>query len=933
MDIEIFAGQQGGTGMKTTLLMLAMMALAVLLFAPSASASVLYSQDFNALADGDLKGQDSWAAGNHEEVIDVMGTSNNYEGAKVVGIKVLDAQEHYIPRAIAGHTPGTVTIYMMSNGTNPKHEIWLRTTVPYLNVMGVKLDSDGNAKAYFETSTVILGTYADNIWYKVTLSWTNNTFYTACLNADCKTGKNKDSNTGPGTEVLLSALTGSGEGVFWDALTQYDEFLFDQANITSPKNQTYFHPIWVNATVTFDAEVCFARIDSTNHTMSNSSSSYYYLNASKLSDNLHTARVSCNRSSDGVWLKSIIINFTYWTPPNSSKIIAYPASGQTYPLLWATFNASWTSKHTLSKVLLENNFTGTMKNITVTNHAGMNYTYNQTTFSAGTYRYRFWANDSSDYWNSTMWRTYTVQKANSLITMTANPSWTINSSIPVTVTCTATKAVTLYRDGITVSNPYTVTPSFGTFNYTCFINDAQNYTPAYATNFLVVGGSGFGCTSNTTFAFSKTITGLKGKNVTLNVGKATWKNLTKGYYITVNLSGATNITVKFGNYIANVSRAFNNHLSPNVSAMSGYAEEHSYYILTFFDEISGLMALPPASNVSVTLVCSLGQNNIPINDTRVLLPSFDTTLTEIRTTVAYAGDYYSRQLLVAGSVESKSIYLADAYLYTVLQIPIYIDDYSYYGSKITLYKTSAGTPYIITDGYFDADHKFVAYLVKDEKYFIRLDRTGETRDIGFFFPATATALDLVINSISLKPDISLISNNLIMAAENLTNSIRIRYQDLTNKTNSVQILVYLGTNQTAFWSNTYVANNNITVTISPLNMSKRYSIKFIVNHQVYGNSPVEYIIGVGGIGALFDLGLSASVGAWLYPMIAFVILFMVSMVTVPKNRVGGLVFMIVVLAVFIWGAKWFVIAAGTLALLVVFIALTIVYEVKRGGMT
>lgn len=70
-----------------------------------------YEQNFNALNDGDLNGQDSWSGGTGYDVQ----TSVVYEGAKAV---IGDSTNQNIDRAITAVSAGTVYFAMRHNGTS-----------------------------------------------------------------------------------------------------------------------------------------------------------------------------------------------------------------------------------------------------------------------------------------------------------------------------------------------------------------------------------------------------------------------------------------------------------------------------------------------------------------------------------------------------------------------------------------------------------------------------------------------------------------------------------------------------------------------------------------------------------------------------------------------------------------------------------------------
>ena len=646
-------------------------------------------------------------------------------------------------------------------------------------------------------------------------------------------------------------------------------------------------------------------------------------------------------------------NFTIDTiqaSPKYSDIVVDPASGVTYPQPGIAFNITWTTTGNFNRSLIETNISGTYKNYTMINHSLTKYLKNFTSAPAGTFRYRFHGFDKFNSTNITAWNTYTINPADSNLLFTTIPGTTVITGTITNILCTSSTAVTLYRDGSIVGNPDIDLLSAGIHNYTCIVIDKINYTPSSIETLINVNSQGTGCMNNATFAFSKLFL-VNGTNYTINMtgvvnnGRAkddltdvyvtgsptTWINRTGGYYIKVDVTGLTNITVNFGNYLANNSYKYANN-SNNISNMIGYNIINSYYIIDIFDEISTLLSLPNNTTTTMTMYCSLGSTVFNLTNTSIILTTFDTQATEIKATVKYLTDFYVRSLIIDDAYEYKGFYLADAYDYTVLQTPIYISDYSFFNSRIKLYKNVVGSQYIISDGYFDADRKYIAYLIKDEKYYIRIIKGGEVRDIGFLRPFNAEAITLSLNTISLTPDISLLSNNILMAADinNVTNSLRIQYQDILNLTNSVQIKVYQGTNQTPFYDTTFSNQNNITVTLSPINSSLRYSVRFILNHQLYGNSPIDHVIGVGALGILFDLGFGSSM-AWLYPVFGFIIMLLVAMAIVPNNRIGGMVFMLIAFGILLYGT-WFSFVGSFVVLIIVMIILSLLYEFKRGGL-
>ena len=299
--------------------------------------------------------------------------------------------------------------------------------------------------------------------------------------------------------------------------------------------------------------------------------------------------------------------------------------------------------------------------------------------------------------------------------------------------------------------------------------------------------------------------------------------------------------------------------------------------------------------------------------------------------VEYPTDSYTReQLTPSGTNISLSMYLVDAFNETLLQIPFIMGDSPFFGSNLTIYKISEdGQTRIISQGTFDVEYKHVSYLIKDNKYNLRITNKGEVREIGFFQAVSAGTQTININQIQLGPDITLINNNIIMAAEtdDATQTLIIEYTDLLNKTTSVQILAYNGTTTTPFYNMTFNNLNDITVTLA-VNTSHRFTEKWIVIHEQLGNSPIYFTIGAGAFGGLFYLG----VVAWIYQVIGFIFVLFSSFVITPKNRLVGIAFIAVILS-FMAFAAWLTLGTGVALILLVFVGLAVVYEVRRLGLT
>jgi hypothetical protein len=199
----------------------------------------------------------------------------------------------------------------------------------------------------------------------------------------------------------------------------------------------------------------------------------------------------------------------------------------------------------------------------------------------------------------------------------------------------------------------------------------------------------------------------------------------------------------------------------------------------------------------------------------------------------------------------------------------------------------------------------------------------------------AGAVHLGINQIQLKPSIRLIYDNIQMGAAFDNGSaplstLRITYYDLLNMTEGVRFTVYTETNNTPWYSNLVAGSSNITITINNVNTSQRYSVHYSINHTALGNSPIEYTVGVGAFGRLFNLGLPASL-IWLYDVFAFAIVLFTAWIITPENRLPGYLLLTTEIAI-VGFIQWIAFQNATIVLFVAFMAGGIIYEIRRSGL-
>jgi len=481
-----------------------------------------------------------------------------------------------------------------------------------------------------------------------------------------------------------------------------------------------------------------------------------------------------------------------------------------------------------------------------------------TVLGAGTYNYTYYTTGGQNYTSNSATDILTVNKASANFSLSSSPSWNVAEGTSVTITAEATPngTITLYKDGNIVSNPYTASLPYGTYNFTATYDHA-NYTADPITKFLTVSSGGFGCTDNETYAFEKTISAtgtllnlnftdlvadnlvrsdLKDVYINQSVVSNVWTNFTDGYYIVVNTTDISSFDVKFGNYIANNS--YTNHsLSENTTDMTGYTQINPYYVLTFIEESDGTQQLPPDTNsTTVSLFCSGGVSSFDVEDDKLLVSSFN-QLTDIKATVTYsATEIYYRNYMVSSEIEYKYVYLVDANQHQVVQLLLTLQDNTgdFSGSTLKIKKYLEGSLRTITEQQFDVENKVVVYLINGDKYLLTVDNGVEERSIGYLnVDPVDLEKTLVLYSIETT-NMTVIEN---MSYDLSYNGVSIEFTwiDVGGQTDSVEFWVYNYTNksQTLYYDISYNHSYVNFVYNVPIE-NDTYVTKWLVHHNIFG---------------------------------------------------------------------------------------------------
>lgn len=176
--------------------------------------------------------------------------------------------------------------------------------------------------------------------------------------------------------------------------------------------------------------------------------------------------------------------------PQYSNLKENPADPATYyPTHAYQFNATWTDNVGVSNVILEFNGINYSLSAGQLSKSGDEYYKTFDSLAAGSYSYKWYANDTSNNWESTPLQTYTIDKAITALFLTTTPSSSVSYGTTTIVSCSANNlesSPTLTRNTTSVSNPDSGILSVGIHNYACTAGATQNYTSASTTTTLTV---------------------------------------------------------------------------------------------------------------------------------------------------------------------------------------------------------------------------------------------------------------------------------------------------------------------------------------------------------------------------------------------------------------------------------------------------------------
>jgi len=584
------------------------------------------------------------------------------------------------------------------------------------------------------------------------------------------------------------------------------------------------------------------------------------------------------QSTDGVTGNEYIGLYAWGNYSGGDPIVQWgPAETvpiPTFPMLW--FNATNTSagyawdvnvtwvgpgeQYNYSSI--EANFSGSMFNYTNFSAAVLNANstrigYHETLAPAKAYGWRSHANSSDNSWNSTPLFTFINYGVSGLV-MTASPGWGVTEGASATITCAAAAGVnkTLKLNGVIVPNPYTAVLSVGSYSFDCTVTDAL-WLPASASGTLTVGITGTGCTNSSTFAYSTTI---------VPAAKMTWVDLTTQYFnhtlrpdmgdirssdanLTVFYNGTNayvlavnntpaSMTIYFGNYYADLGLL--NDTVPNATPVSPTVAQSSPYIYTFteMNEMTAVAGKPPGTtDIYYTLFCPGGSNYVSINDSAATTQTIAaySPLNRAELDIRYsAADFYYRDLLITAPVETRTFYWGDAATVTIVRTTFTLYDNSgLFGSpSLKVQKQIGNSLQSMTEGVFDSESKFVAYLIEGQEYQLTVTDGSNSRVIGLLYSDSSNPEKSIIIGTSGQPSAG--NYTYSVAQNNITKAVTFTWIDSLGNTLNTSMWVYNATNESQLLFFGSSAAQNVQIVYTPPDVNASLKVVTKITNTILG---------------------------------------------------------------------------------------------------
>ncbi len=262
-------------------------------------------------------------------------------------------------------------------------------------------------------------------------------------------------------------------------------------------------------------------------------------------------------------------------------------------------------------------------NYTATNLIGDIWNVTLTDLSAGSYNYRWFANDSLGNVNNTETGTYTINKATSQTSLIFDKTSPQTYGASINATCSVIigeVSAVLYRDGVDVSseNGENIVLGAGTYNYECNYTETQNYTASTnQSTFIINKATPSGTITGTTPITYGTAGDVEGTETNTGDGGCVYKF----YRDNVEVSNPDNSVLAAGtyDYVYNTTGCDNYTEVASLDTFTLTINKATTTLNLYLDGTEGDLKEPEPHTINATCYASntQGDLNLTRNGTQV----------------------------------------------------------------------------------------------------------------------------------------------------------------------------------------------------------------------------------------------------------------------------------------------------------------------------
>ncbi|MBX4196412.1 hypothetical protein KW805_02390 [Candidatus Pacearchaeota archaeon] len=170
--------------------------------------------------------------------------------------------------------------------------------------------------------------------------------------------------------------------------------------------------------------------------------------------------------------------------PQYSNIKNSPSNPASYSSSLYEFNITWVDDVAISDVIFEFSGKNYSYNAGQINRTGTEYHLIFPSLAAGSYTYKWHANDTANNKVATFSQTYVIDRAIAALFLVMSPGPSVSYGINSSISCLANNlqsAIVLTRDAVWFMSPHSGIFGAGSYNYACTTATSQNYTSASVT--------------------------------------------------------------------------------------------------------------------------------------------------------------------------------------------------------------------------------------------------------------------------------------------------------------------------------------------------------------------------------------------------------------------------------------------------------------------